>query len=148
MPKFAKATAIEPRPAQQQQQTSGGKATVDKEEEELAGIVECENDGKKKYQFTRELRLMAYGFGDASPPSLIRTDTLELLEEMMLEYVQDLSLKAAKVAANTSSTGNFKVKIEDFLFVLRKDAKKYQRAKELLFRYDELLKARKAFEDA
>jgi hypothetical protein len=33
---------------------------------------------------------MAYGFGDASPPSLIRTDTLELLEEMMLEYVQDL----------------------------------------------------------
>jgi hypothetical protein len=57
-------------------------------------------------------------------------------------------LKAAKVAANTSSTGNFKVKIEDFLFVLRKDSKKYQRAKELLFRYDELLKARKAFEDA
>lgn len=62
MPKFAKATAIEPRPAQQQQQTSAGKATVDKEEEELAGIVECENDGKKKYQFTRERTISTLAF--------------------------------------------------------------------------------------
>lgn len=39
-----------------------------------------------------------------------------------------------------------KVKIEDFLFALRKDPKKLARAQELVYRFDELAKARKAFE--
>jgi hypothetical protein len=38
------------------------------------------------------------------------------------------------------------VTIDDFLFVLRKDKKKLARAEELLFRFEELAKARKAFE--
>lgn len=38
------------------------------------------------------------------------------------------------------------IKMEDLLFSLRKDQKKQKRAEELLFRFDELLKARKAFD--
>jgi transcription initiation factor TFIID subunit 13 len=50
------------------------------------------------------------------------------------------------MAASRAAKLRGKVKMEDFLFVLRKDQKKLARAEELLFRYDELLKARKAFE--
>ncbi len=36
---------------------------------------------------------------------------------------------------------------EDLIFLVRKDTKKHARVKELLFMYDELKKARQAFED-
>ena len=39
-----------------------------------------------------------------------------------------------------------KLQTEDLIFLIRKDRKKYARAKELLGMYDELKRAKKAFE--
>jgi transcription initiation factor TFIID subunit 13 len=50
-------------------------------------------------------------------------------------------MAAARVAPIKS-----RVRIEDFLFVLRKDEQKLARAEELLFRFDDLQRARKAFD--
>lgn len=50
-------------------------------------------------------------------------------------------------ASGVSQSGQRgKVKLEDLLFALRKDPKKLARAEELLFRFEDLNKARKAFE--
>lgn len=40
------------------------------------------------------------------------------------------------------------VQIEDFMYLLRKDPRKYARAKDLLIMNEELKKARKAFDEA
>lgn len=40
-----------------------------------------------------------------------------------------------------------RVQIEDFMYLLRKDPRKYARAKDLLIMNEELKKARKAFEE-
>jgi transcription initiation factor TFIID subunit 13 len=40
-----------------------------------------------------------------------------------------------------------RVQIEDLMFLLRKDPRKYARAKDLLIMNEELKKARKAFEE-
>ena len=41
-----------------------------------------------------------------------------------------------------------RVQIEDLMFLLRKDPKKYARAKDLLLMNEELKRARKAFDEA
>lgn len=40
-----------------------------------------------------------------------------------------------------------RVQIEDLMFILRKDPRKYARAKDLLIMNEELKRARKAFDD-
>ena len=93
---------------------------------------------------------MLYGFGDISNP---RQDTVDLVEECLLSYlgnVLDASIAlAAKRNASTSSTsatGTSKLKTEDVLTVLKRDAKKYGRAEELLYMNEELKRVRKAFD--
>lgn len=44
------------------------------------------------------------------------------------------------------STARGKLQTEDLVFLIRKDRKKYARVKDLLLMYEELKRARKAFE--
>ena len=41
-----------------------------------------------------------------------------------------------------------RVQVEDIIFMIRKDSRKYARVKELLMMNEELKKARKAFDEA
>jgi len=41
-----------------------------------------------------------------------------------------------------------RITVEDIIFLIRKDAKKYSRVKELLIMNEELKKARKAFDES
>lgn len=82
---------------------------------------------------------MMYGFGDDASP---RSDTVDLVEDLTIEYLYDLLHEAHKVALQHGG----KVRTEDLMFVLRKDTKKYTRVEELLFMNEELRKARRAFE--
>ena len=41
-----------------------------------------------------------------------------------------------------------RVQVEDIIFLIRKDARKYSRVRELLMMNEELKKARKAFDEA
>ncbi|KAL1916196.1 uncharacterized protein VTP21DRAFT_5813 [Calcarisporiella thermophila] len=92
----------------------------------------------KKGLFAKDLRLLMYGFGDVQNPS---RDSVNVLEEMVIEYITDMCLKAAKVAERRG-----KVKVDDFKFVLRKDPKKLARVEELLFMSEDIERAKQAFD--
>lgn len=103
-----------------------------------------DDDGEVKHNsiqpgiFAKEVRAMLYGFGDDSNPY---QDTVDLIEHLAIEYVIDMTKRAVDV----SKSG--RVAVEDIIFLIRKDERKFSRVKELLLMNDELKRARKAFEE-
>ncbi|KAF9984553.1 hypothetical protein BGZ65_000161 [Modicella reniformis] len=90
---------------------------------------------RKKYVFSKELKQLMYGFGDVPNPS---NDAVGVLEDMLVEYLTDTCIQAAAVADKRG-----KVNVEDFKFVLRKDAKKRARVEELLYMNEDIRRAKK-----
>lgn len=78
-----------------------------------------------------------FGFGDDQVPF---TESVDLLEDLVVEYITEMTLKAMDVGKKG------KVHVEDIVFLIRKDPKKYARVKDLLTMNEELKKARKAFD--
>ncbi len=64
---------------------------------------------------------------------------------MLLLFTSYLVLFQTEKALDVSKAG--KITVEDLIFVIRKDTKKYSRVKELLLMSEELRKARKAFDE-
>lgn len=95
------------------------------------------NEGKRKRLFTKEIRCMLYGFGDEQVPY---TETVEMLDDLLIQYITDMTVKAMNVGKKG------RVSVEDIVYLIRKDPKKYARVKELLTMNEELKKARKAFD--
>jgi transcription initiation factor TFIID subunit 13 len=87
-----------------------------------------------------------YGFGDVQQPD---QDSIDFMESLIMDYINDLvsnysihpKCQEAKKVSKTNS-----VKTVHFMHVLRKDAKKYARAKELLALDKELKQARATFD--
>ncbi|CAI7923842.1 unnamed protein product, partial [Closterium sp. NIES-54] len=77
-----------------------------------AAAEELGGSKKKAGIFLRELRLMMYGFGDDPEPL---PETVELVEEMVIEYITDLVHRAQEVAARRG-----RLTTEDVLFLIRK----------------------------
>jgi transcription initiation factor TFIID subunit 13 len=96
------------------------------------------NYKRRKRLFTRDLRPMMYGFGDA-PQTL--PSTVDLMEEMVLEYIMGITQRAGDLGRKR---GRFRT--EDLIFLVRKDPKRYARIEELLYMNEELKRARRAFE--
>jgi hypothetical protein len=81
---------------------------------------------------------MVYGFGgDPTPDS----HALEVLEDATLEFVADIVQRAS---ASASKPG--KLRAQDFLYVIRKNAKQWGRAKELLLLKKEIEEAKRTTE--
>lgn len=102
---------------------------------------EAEEDApleKRKKMFTKELRCMMYGFGDDQNPY---SESVDLLEDLVIEYISEMS----RMAMDVGRPG--RISVEDIIFLIRKDPKKYSRVKELLIMNEELRKARKAFDE-
>nr|CAB3266790.1 transcription initiation factor TFIID subunit 13-like [Phallusia mammillata] len=97
------------------------------------------SDDKKKKLFGKEIKCMMYGFGDDQNPY---TESVELLEELVIEFITDLTHKASQVGR----TG--RVQVEDIVYLIQKDPQKYSRVKDLLTMNEELKKARRAFDEA
>lgn len=95
-------------------------------------------DKDRKRLFSKELRCMMYGFGDDLNPY---TETVDMIEDLVLKFINDIAIRAL----NFGSTD--RISIEDLLFILRKDTKKYSRLKDLLNMNQELRQARKAFDE-
>ncbi|KAJ2357262.1 hypothetical protein IWW50_001469 [Coemansia erecta] len=89
--------------------------------------------------FSRELPLLMYGFGDNSPPL---PESVDVLEDILIDYINNTCIDAAKVAGRRS-----KVTVEDFKFVLRKDPKKLARVEELIAMNKEIVSARMLFSE-
>jgi transcription initiation factor TFIID subunit 13 len=93
---------------------------------------------KRKKIFSKELRCMMYGFGDDQNPY---TESVDLLEDLVVEYISEMTKKAMDIGKSG------RIIVEDIIFLIRKDPKKYSRVKELLLMSEELRKARKAFDE-
>lgn len=111
----------------------GGDFQFDEDEVEDDAPLE-----KRKKIFLKELRCMMYGFGDDRNPY---TESVELLEDLVIEYITEMTKKAMDVGRPG------RISVEDIIFLIRKDPKKYSRVKELLMMNEELRKARKAFDE-
>lgn len=81
---------------------------------------------------------MMYGFGDDKNPY---TESVDLLEDLVIEFITEMTHKAMEIGR----TG--RVQVEDIIFLVRKDPRKYARVKDLLTMNEELKKARKAFDE-
>lgn len=81
---------------------------------------------------------MMFGFGDDKNPY---TETVDLLEDLVIEYIAETTHRAMEIGR----TG--RVQVEDIIFLVRKDQRKYARVKDLLTMNEELKKARKAFDE-
>lgn len=81
---------------------------------------------------------MMYGFGDDKNPY---TESVDLLEDIVIEFITEMTHKAMEIGR----TG--RVQVEDIIFLVRKDQRKYARVKDLLTMNEELKKARKAFDE-
>ncbi|XP_060072025.1 transcription initiation factor TFIID subunit 13-like [Ylistrum balloti] len=88
--------------------------------------------------FSKELRCMMYGFGDDRNPY---TESVDILEDLVIDYITEMTKKAMEVGRPG------RISVEDIIFLIRKDPKKYSRVKELLMMSEELRKARKAFDE-
>ncbi|XP_046849004.1 transcription initiation factor TFIID subunit 13-like [Xenia sp. Carnegie-2017] len=110
---------------------------AEQEEQPDSSGKEEDTSGKRKRLFHKELRCMMYGFGDDQAPF---TESVDLLEDLVVEYISEMTLKAMAIGKKG------RVHVEDVVFLIRKDPKKYARVKDLLTMNEELKKARKAFD--
>mmetsp|Transcript_19076 Transcript_19076/g.36456 ORF Transcript_19076/g.36456 Transcript_19076/m.36456 type:complete len:142 (+) Transcript_19076:734-1159(+) len=94
---------------------------------------------RKRGLFTRDLRPMLFGFGDVANPL---PETVELVEELVTDYVTDLMHKALEGSAAQRG----RLAHQDIVFLVRKDERKYNRCLELLEMNEELKRARKNFD--
>lgn len=107
-------------------------------DEDDLGEVQIESTAGRKRLFSKELRCMMYGFGDDQNPY---TESVDLLEDLVIEFITEMTHRAMEIGR----TG--RVQVEDIIFLVRKDARKYSRVKDLLTMNEELKRARKAFDE-
>lgn len=81
---------------------------------------------------------MMHGFGDDTNPY---SETVDLMEELVIQFVTEMTLKAMEVGKSG------RVHVNDIIFIIRKDRKKYSRVNDLLTMKEQIDKARKAFSD-
>lgn len=82
----------------------------------------------------RELKYMMHGFGDDSSPY---EETVDLIEELVIEFISEMTLKAMEVGRSG------KISEKDIEFLVRKDPRKLARLEELLQMNEELKIMRK-----
>uniref|UniRef100_UPI00358DF052 transcription initiation factor TFIID subunit 13 n=1 Tax=Myxine glutinosa TaxID=7769 RepID=UPI00358DF052 len=109
------------------------------EEVEDAGTSFDACHGRRKRLFSKELRCMMYGFGDDQNPY---TESVDILEDLVIEFITEMTHKALAVGRPG------RVQVEDIIFLIRKQPRKFARVKDLLTMNEELKKARKAFDEA
>ena len=111
--------------------------TFEEESEETGRGAEG-GQGKRKRIFSKELQCMMHGFGDDQNPY---TESVDILEALVIEFITEMTHKE-------SIGRQGRVQVEDIVFLIRKDPRKFARVKDLLTMNEELKHARKAFDEA
>ncbi|KAL6081909.1 hypothetical protein STEG23_003528, partial [Scotinomys teguina] len=101
--------------------------------------VHLSNDKRAPDPITDEVRCMMYGFGDDQNPY---TESVDILEDLVIEFITEMTHKAMSIGRQG------RVQVEDIVFLIRKDPRKFARVKDLLTMNEELKRARKAFDEA
>ncbi len=79
---------------------------------------------------------MMHGFGDDPSPY---SETVDLVEELVIQFITEMTTKAMDAGKGG------RVHVNDIIFLIRKDKKKYSRVKDLLTMKEQIDKAKKAF---
>ncbi|CAH0552059.1 unnamed protein product [Brassicogethes aeneus] len=108
------------------------------EEDNAETTLAFSSAGGRKRLFSKELRCMMFGFGDDQNPY---TESVDIIEDLVIEFITEMTHKSMEIGR----TG--RVQVEDIVFLVRKDARKYSRVKDLLTMNEELKRARKAFDE-
>ncbi|KAI8990323.1 transcription initiation factor IID, 18kD subunit-domain-containing protein [Pilobolus umbonatus] len=118
---------------------SDNKDPKDVKEHREPGIGPGRRKTVRKGMFSKDLKLLMYGFGDVPAPA---ADSIAVMDDLVIDYIADMCQKASRVAENRG-----KVRVEDFKFVLRKDAKKLARVEELLYMSEDIRRAKQLFDE-
>ncbi|XP_055300193.1 transcription initiation factor TFIID subunit 13 isoform X3 [Sitodiplosis mosellana] len=111
---------------------------IEFDEDDIADPQLGSTTSGRKRLFSKELRCMMYGYGDDQNPY---TESVDLLEDLVIEFITETTHRAMEIGR----TG--RVQVEDIVFLVRKDQRKYARVKDLLTMNEELKRARKAFDE-
>lgn len=102
----------------------------------MASVIN-ETQAKKKRLFSRDLRYMMHGFGDDPMPY---NETVDIMEDLVIEFIVEMTQRAMDVGKKG------KIHVEDILYLIRRDPKKYARVRDLLQMNEELKHAKRIFE--
>merc|ERR550539_642589 len=102
----------------------------------LADDKKARRQVRKTKALTNSLSKMMYGGGDDEDPL---PETVQLMEHIITEFIQSFCIEAQMLAEQNDRT----IRVEDFLFLIRKDINKYQRVSELLEFFSDLKELRK-----
>ena len=91
---------------------------------------------RKAKAFTTSLSKMMYGGGDDECPC---AQTVQLMEYIITDFIQSFCVEAQELADQNDRA----IRVEDFLFLIRKDLSKYKRVSELLEFFSDLKELRK-----
>mmetsp|Transcript_69203 Transcript_69203/g.62114 ORF Transcript_69203/g.62114 Transcript_69203/m.62114 type:complete len:142 (-) Transcript_69203:1548-1973(-) len=118
--------------------------SMDIDDDEFAMMMPTTLDNDKKAQkqirkakaFQDSLSKMMYGGGDDENPL---PQSVQLMEYVITDFIQSFCIQAQNLADKNDRT----VRVEDFLFLIRKDLNKYKRVSELLEFFSDLKELRK-----
>ena len=85
-------------------------------------------DGKNN--LSKDIEEMMYGFGDNWPPN---SDAVAMVETLVKDYIDDLADRAIQIADLRG-----KLDKECFIFLVRKDTRKFYRVRKLLETHEAL----------
>nr|XP_034996598.1 transcription initiation factor TFIID subunit 13-like [Zootoca vivipara] len=109
------------------------------EDTEEAGGGPEGGQGERKRLFSKELRCRMDGFGDGQNPY---KESVDILEDPVIEFITEMTHKAVSIGRQG------RVQVEDIVFLIRKDPRRFARVKDLLTVNEELKRAGKAFDAA
>ena len=99
------------------------------------------NNNNENPVFVSDLRALMIGFGDSEP---VNTETAELLQEYIIEYIQNISMLAYR---RSKRKGFNEIQLKDLIYLIRNDKKKYYRVGVLLSFYDTIKKTKKKMDE-
>ena len=92
---------------------------------------------RKIGEFGADIAEMMFGFGDSWPPN---TDAVRCIDSLVTDFVHDMGARALRVAELRPDK---RLDKECFLYLVRKDRKKFQRVHRLLNANDEIKRVKK-----
>jgi len=91
---------------------------------------------RKTKAFNTSLSKMMYGGGDDENPL---PQSVQLMEYIITDFIQSFCIEAQSLSDKNERA----IRVEDFLFLIRKDINKYKRVSELLEFFSDLKELRK-----
>lgn len=98
-------------------------------------MLKSDQSSTQRSKIYQDLEEMLFGFGNADwPPN---TETVLLVENLVKQYIEDLCLRSMNIAEIRG-----KLDRECFMYLVRKDRRKFNRIQTLLQANEEIKKAK------